>query len=89
MKNIFLTVLLAFPFLYSDIVLTHSGRTNQEGCHVNRSTGQYHCHQTKQRSFGGSWCLISNGSLKGCGYSSQSSCENAARYSPNAYCTLR
>ena len=25
----------------------HSGRTNAEGCHTNRKTGDYHCHQAK------------------------------------------
>lgn len=26
------------------IVFAHGGRTNAEGCHTNRKTGEYHCH---------------------------------------------
>lgn len=29
--------------------LTHSGGTDQCGCHYNRSTGKYHCHKRKKR----------------------------------------
>ena len=27
--------------------LAHSGRTNKDGCHHNRKTGEYHCHGKK------------------------------------------
>ena len=26
------------------VVQAHSGRTNAQGCHTNRSTGEHHCH---------------------------------------------
>lgn len=28
----------------------HSGRTNSEGCHNNRKTGEYHCHKSSASS---------------------------------------
>lgn len=31
-------------------VFAHSGRTNAEGCHTNKKTGEYHCHQKKTTS---------------------------------------
>ncbi len=31
-------------------VLAHSGGLNAEGCHVNRKTGDYHCH-SRPRAF--------------------------------------
>ncbi|MDH5478268.1 MAG: YHYH domain-containing protein [Nitrospinota bacterium] len=24
--------------------MAHGGRTNKDGCHTNRKTGEYHCH---------------------------------------------
>lgn len=29
--------------------LAHSGGTNAQGCHTNRSTGDYHCHNGRAR----------------------------------------
>ena len=29
---------------------THSGGTNSEGCHNNRTTGEYHCHRLKSKT---------------------------------------
>ncbi|HHH1368332.1 TPA: DUF1283 domain-containing protein [Yersinia enterocolitica] len=29
--------------------MAHSGRTNADGCHTNRKTGEYHCHGAKHR----------------------------------------
>ncbi|RNW10584.1 YHYH domain-containing protein [Serratia nematodiphila] len=31
------------------IAMAHSGRTNADGCHTNRKTGEYHCHAGKSR----------------------------------------
>jgi len=39
----FSLVLLMSPLAVS----AHSGRTNVEGCHTNRKTGDYHCHEKK------------------------------------------
>lgn len=49
MKKIFYLFLLVFlyPINSAD---THSGRTNKEGCHNQRSNGTYHCHKPKSYS---------------------------------------
>lgn len=41
MKRFISPLLLAFV---STVVLAHSGGTDKNGCHVNRKTGDYHCH---------------------------------------------
>ena len=41
MNKLFIAVLMA-TFIAS--VSAHPGRTNSEGCHNNRKTGDYHCH---------------------------------------------
>ena len=33
--------------LFSTVTFSHSGRTNSAGCHNNRKTGDYHCHNSK------------------------------------------
>lgn len=33
----------------SQNIIKHSGGTDKCGCHVNRKTGEYHCHTRKQR----------------------------------------
>ena len=30
-------------------IIKHSGGTDKCGCHFNRTTGEYHCHNRKQR----------------------------------------
>jgi hypothetical protein len=35
---------------FSVLSLAHSGRTNSKGCHIDRKTGQYHCHRKKNNS---------------------------------------
>ena len=35
-------------FLIPSICLAHGGRTNNDGCHHNRKTGEYHCHGKKR-----------------------------------------
>lgn len=46
MKKIFL-ILLVFVLVVPVFASAHSGRTNAEGCHNNRKTGDYHCHGKK------------------------------------------
>jgi len=41
------TFLLAVLALSSAPALGHGGGTNADGCHTNRSTGDYHCHGRK------------------------------------------
>ena len=35
-------------FLIPSTCFAHSGRTNKDGCHQNRKTGEYHCHGEKR-----------------------------------------
>ena len=41
---------LAGHHFHSSTCFAHGGRTNKEGCHNNRKTGDYHCHGKKQSS---------------------------------------
>ena len=53
----------------------HSGGTNQDGCHTNRSTGDYHCHTPKPPISGAvAYCHVVNGERR-CGYS-RSTCQD-------------
>lgn len=42
MRTLILTLLIVLPLS----VFAHGGRTNSEGCHNNRKTGEYHCHNS-------------------------------------------
>ncbi|WP_073534935.1 DUF1283 domain-containing protein [Serratia marcescens] len=35
--------------IISTFGMAHPGRTNEDGCHTNRKTGEYHCHGNKSR----------------------------------------
>lgn len=39
-------ILLLLTFLFSTNLFAHSGRTNEKGCHIDRSTNTEHCHRT-------------------------------------------
>lgn len=43
-KNNKIYTFILLCFLLPTIVLAHSGKTSSEGCHTNRKTGDYHCH---------------------------------------------
>lgn len=44
-------ILLIFVLLLIPLsVQAHSGRTDSFGCHTNRKTGEYHCHNKKVKS---------------------------------------
>jgi len=46
MKRV-LSLILAVSFLVAvaaPFAMAHGGRTNKDGCHTNRKTGEYHCH---------------------------------------------
>ncbi len=45
MKPIFTLTLLAI-LLSCNQALAHPGRTDAQGCHTNRQTGEYHCHKS-------------------------------------------
>lgn len=42
--------LLSILFVISILGFAHSGRTDSNGCHTNRKTGEYHCHNKKSSS---------------------------------------
>jgi micrococcal nuclease len=46
MKPIFTAVTLSALVLCATQVQAHPGRTNAQGCHTNRQTGDYHCHNS-------------------------------------------
>lgn len=51
-----LKVMAAFTLLLGSQSLAHPGRTDVNGCHTNRSTGEYHCnHNSGRGSSGGSY----------------------------------
>ena len=75
----FLTLSASVLFFYSAVAFSHSGNTNQDGCHVATFSGQYHCHKTKfDNPMSVNYCIVSNAGTF-CGYSSYGSCSNAAR----------
>lgn len=43
MKKILIIFILSIIVPYS-FVLAHPGRTDANGCHTNKKTGEYHCH---------------------------------------------
>ncbi len=52
MGVVVLTMLLSWPQLlvgHENPTLSHSGGTDECGCHNNRKTGEYHCHKRKKR----------------------------------------
>ena len=51
MKNR-LKLLVYFLFFFDvNLVTSHGGGLNSEGCHNNRKTGDYHCHRKKQKTY--------------------------------------
>lgn len=47
---VILFILIIFTLFMLQVVEAHSGRTNSEGCHNNRKTGDYHCHGAPKSS---------------------------------------
>lgn len=72
LSKIFLSVSLVC--LGSDVAYSHSGGTNAAGCHTNRSTGNYHCHNSKSYVTDRvNYCHVIRGERR-CGYA-LSSCK--------------
>ncbi len=42
-----LILVWAIFFFFPAITQAHSGGTNADGCHTNKKTGEYHCHNPK------------------------------------------
>lgn len=55
MKTLFILIILATLVSFNPLqsinnrAEAHSGRTDKCGCHHNRKTGEYHCHNRKQK----------------------------------------
>ena len=45
-RKLFRSFIVLIILIFSINVLAHSGRTNSSGCHNNRKTGDYHCHNS-------------------------------------------
>ena len=70
-------VALCLPLLFlpAETSLSHSGGTNANGCHTNRKTGDYHCHNARHPAPGSqTYCHVLNDERR-CGYA-KSSCED-------------
>lgn len=46
MKSIFTALTLSAIVLCANQTQAHPGRTDAQGCHTNRQTGEYHCHNS-------------------------------------------
>lgn len=72
---VFLLAVLTSVVLFANEPLAHSGGTNADGCHTNRKTGDYHCHNRKRSDPGKqTYCHVVNGESR-CGYA-KSTCED-------------
>ena len=40
-----------FFILFANMANAHGGMTNSDGCHMNHSIGQFHCHQKKRNYY--------------------------------------
>ena len=70
--------------LHSSSAPAHSGGTNADGCHTNRQTGDYHCHDSKPSNpSDDTYCHIVSGERR-CGYSRSSCNELVSTY--GGYC---
>ena len=47
MKKLFVAVFMVVFLAGYSSAWAHPGRTNAQGCHTNKKTGEYHCHGTK------------------------------------------
>lgn len=66
---------LALALAITSFAFGHSGGTNAQGCHTNRSTGDYHCHTPKTPAPQSVlYCHQINGESR-CGYA-LSTCNN-------------
>ena len=81
--------LLALLLLIPSLSISHSGMTNQGGCHMNYFTQEYHCHQKKQTNPLQTYYCINYQFQKYGPYKSYYSCQGAISGSGimGAYCT--
>ena len=51
MKNKLKLLVYFLYFFDVNLVTSHGGGLNAEGCHNNRKIGDYHCHRKKQKTY--------------------------------------
>ena len=87
LKFLFFFVILSL--FKSTISFAHSGATGPNGCHMNYSTGNYHCHETKTPDPFATYYYIKHLGNSYGPYSSYNSCMNAIRGAnlAGAYCS--
>ena len=74
-----------FFILFANMANAHGGMTNSDGCHMNHSIGQFHCHQKKRNFYETTYCLNVNFE-KYCGYA-RSTC-NSLQREYGGYCSV-
>lgn len=70
MKKLILLAAIMLPL----VAQSHSGGTNAAGCHINHSTGYYHCHTPKPRDYSKLTYCLHVGLKEYCGYA-KSTCD--------------
>jgi hypothetical protein len=88
MKKIFWGLALLLAIVFSNNVLAHPGATGPDGCHLNYSNGNYHCHERKTPDPYKTYYYIKYQGDSYGPYSSESSCMNAIKEAKlyGAYC---
>lgn len=89
MKKIFWIIKLSVAIIFSNNVFAHPGATGPNGCHMNYSNGNYHCHQTKTPDPYQTYYYIKYQGNSYGPYSTKSSCMNAINEAKlyGAYCS--
>ena len=87
--NKFLIFLVTVFLLKSTMSFAHSGATGPDGCHMNYSNGNYHCHERKTPDPTATYYYIKHQGSSYGPYSSHNSCMNAIRGANlgGAYCS--
>jgi len=89
MKKIVWGLALLLAIVCSNNVLAHPGATGPDGCHMNYSNGNYHCHERKTPDPAATYYYIKHQGSSYGPYSSYNSCMNAIRGADlrGAYCS--
>ena len=89
MKKIIFGLALSLAIVFSNNVFAHSGATGPDGCHMNYSNGNYHCHERKTPDPTATYYYIKHQGSSYGPYSSYNSCMNAIRGANlgGAYCS--
>jgi hypothetical protein len=87
--NKFLILIITAFLFKGTISFAHSGATGPNGCHMNYSNGNYHCHETKTPDPFATYYYIKHQGNSYGPYSSYNSCMNALNGANlrGAYCS--